>query len=64
MRLQEFILDIIGLSLIMLSNYDYFFRDGNFVQDSILGIAGLALLVMDGSQIKKYIKKVIDNKLK
>jgi len=64
MKIQEIILDIIGIILVLLSIYDFYFREADFMQSTIIGVAGLSLFILDGSAVKKYIKKIIDNKLK
>lgn len=63
MKFEEIILDIIGVALVLLSIYDFYFRDGDFIQSTMIGIAGLGLLVLKGSQIRKYIEKLIDKKI-
>lgn len=64
MKVQEIITDIIGIILVLLSITDFYFMDGDFYQSTIVGVGGLSLFLLDTSNIKKYIKKVIDNKLK
>ena len=63
MKIQETILDIIGVILICLSIYDFYFRAADFMQSTMIGVAGLSLLVLKGSQIRKFIEKLIDKYL-
>ncbi len=64
MKIQEIILDIIGIILVLLSIYDFYFREADFTQSTIIGVAGLSLFILDGSAVKKYITKLINSKLK
>ncbi len=64
MKIQEIILDVIGIALVILSIYDFYFREAPFMESTVLGVAGLSLFLLETSSIKKYIKKVIDDKLK
>jgi hypothetical protein len=64
MKTQEIILDVIGIALVILSIYDFYFRSAPFMESTILGVGGLSLFLLETSSIKKYIKKIIDNKLK
>ena len=64
MKIQEIILDIIGLILVLLSIYDFYFRAADFTQSTIIGVAGLSLFILDGSAVKKFITKIINDKIK
>ena len=64
MKIQEIILDIIGLILVLLSIYDFYFREADFTQSTIIGVAGLILFILDGSAVKKFITKLINDKIK
>lgn len=63
MKVQEIILDVIGLALIALSIYDFYFRAADFMQSTLIGVAGLSLLVLKGSQIRKIVEKLVDKYL-
>ena len=63
MKAEEIVLDIIGIALVLLSIYDFYFREGDFIQSTIIGVAGLGLFVLKGSQVRKYIEKLIDKKI-
>jgi len=64
MKFQEILLDIVGVVLIGLSMYDFYFKDADFIQSSLIGMAGLSLLVLEGSQIRKIVEKLIDKYIK
>lgn len=64
MKHQEIILDILGIIIILLSLYAYFFMNRLFWECTAMGISGLSLFVFKGSQIRKYIEKLINKYLK
>ena len=63
MKGQEIILDILGLLLIAASIYFFYEKMISFEQGTTIGVAGLALFVLKGSNIRKYIEKILDKYL-
>jgi hypothetical protein len=63
MKQQEIILDILGLLLIATSVYFFHVGKLTFNEGTIIGVCGLALFVLKGSNIRKYIEKVLDKYL-
>ena len=63
MKLQEIILDIIGIAAILLSLWAYFFQGFEFYESTIVGCVGLALFVLKGSNIRKYMELIIQKYL-
>ena len=63
MKGQEIILDILGLLLIAASIYFFYEEMITFEQGTAIGVAGLALFVLKGSNIRKYIEKILDKYL-
>lgn len=62
MKLQEIVLDVIGVIAIGLSLWAYFFAGFDFKECTLIGVGGLSLFVLKGSSIRKLIEK-ITNKL-
>jgi type IV secretory pathway VirB2 component (pilin) len=62
MKKQELILDIIGIILIGISLYGFYFLGTDFWQSTAIGIFGLSLFVFKGSQIRKMIEKLFNKK--
>lgn len=63
MKLQEIILDIIGVIAICLSLWAYFFAGFDFNECTLIGVGGLSLFVLKGSSIRKLIEKIIEKNL-
>ena len=63
MKLEETILDILGLLLITASVYFFYIEKLTFNEGTIVGVCGLALFVLKGSNIRKYVVKVLDKYL-
>lgn len=63
MKFEEIVLDIIGVILIGLSIYLFIDEMLDFYQSTIVGCVGLALFVLKGSNIRKYVEKVLDKYL-
>lgn len=63
MKIWEYILHGVGLILLILSILFYFGKEITFVEGSIIGGIGLALIVFNISQIREYLKKIIDKYL-
>lgn len=63
MKAEEIILDVIGIILIGVSIYLFIDEMLDFTQSTIVGCVGLALFVLKGSNIRKYIEKVLDKYL-
>ena len=63
MKIEEIVLDIIGVILIGLSIYLFIDEMLDFYQSTIVGCVGLALFVLKGSNIRKYVEKVLDKYL-
>ena len=63
MKIQETILDIMGLGLIAASIYFFNIEKLTFNEGTIVGVCGLALFVLKGSNIRKYVVKVLDKYL-
>ena len=63
MKIEEIILDIVGLGILCLSIYAYFFMGIGFIEGTCIGIAGLSLFIFKTSQIRKFVEKIINNKL-
>lgn len=63
MKAQETILDVIGLILISISIYFFYIDLIDFNEGTIIGVCGLALFVLKGSNIRKYVVKVLDKYL-
>lgn len=61
MKLQEIILDVIGVIAVLLSLYFYFFEGFDFKECTLIGTAGLALFVLQGSKIRALIEKLINS---
>jgi len=59
MKLEEIILDIIGVAALLLSLYFYFFEGFDFKECTLIGSAGLALFVLQGSNVRKLVEKLI-----
>lgn len=64
MKLQEIILDILGILLILLSLYGFYFLDVDFNESTFIGVTGLALFVLKGSSIRKMVEALIEKYLK
>lgn len=64
MKIQELILDIIGIIAILLSLWAYFFNGFEFYQSTIIGCVGLALFVLKGSAIRKLVITAINALIK
>lgn len=64
MKLEEIILDIIGILAILLSLWAYFFMGFDFKECTIIGCVGLSLFVLKGSAIRKLVLKLIDKYIK
>lgn len=60
MKLQEIILDIIGIGLILLSAYAFLNGIVEFKEATIIGLCGLALFVLKGSSIRKMVVSFIN----
>jgi len=63
MKKQELILDILGILLLALSLYGFYFLETDFWQSTAIGIFGLSLFVFKGSQIRKMIQKLFNKKV-
>lgn len=63
MKLQEIILDVIGVAAIGLSLWAYFFMGFDFKECTLIGVGGLALFVLKGSSVRRFIEKLIDKYL-
>lgn len=63
MKLEEIILDILGVAAILLSLWAYFFQGFDFTECTIIGCFGISLFVLKGSAIRKLVEKVIDKYL-
>jgi hypothetical protein len=63
MKQQEIILDVIGLLLIAISIYFFYIELISFEEGTVIGICGLALFVLKGSNIRKYVVKILDKYL-
>ena len=61
--MREYILDIIGVLLILLSIYDYFFMDRGFYESTAIGVVGLALFVLKESSIRKFVESFFKKRL-
>ncbi len=58
--MREIFLDIIGVSLVVISVIAFKDQLITFEQGSIIGVAGLSLFILKSSQIRKIILKIID----
>ncbi len=63
MKIEETILDILGLGLIAASIYFFYTEKLTFNEGTIVGVCGLALFVLKGSNIRKYVVKLLDKYL-
>lgn len=63
MKIQETILDILGLGLIAASIYFFYVDKLTFNEGTVIGCVGLSLFVLKGSNIRKYVMKIIDKYL-
>ena len=63
MKLQELILDILGVCLFIVSIYGFYFLEVGFMESTAMGVAGLALLVLKSSSIRKFIEEIIRKKI-
>lgn len=63
MKTQDLILDILGLIIVLLSLWGYFFQGFDFYQSTIIGCVGLALFVLKGSKIRSFVEKIINKYL-
>ncbi len=63
MKIQETIFDVIGLLLIAASIYFFYVDKLTFNEGTVIGCVGLALFVLKGSNIRKYVMKIIDKYL-
>lgn len=59
MKAQEAILDIIGVLLIILSMWAYYFNQYSFIESTAIGCVGLALFVLKGSAIRKLVIELV-----
>jgi len=64
MNIHEIILDILGVIIVILSLYGYFFAGFEFYQCTLLGLMGLALFVLKESKVRGFITKYFDSKIK
>jgi len=63
MKFQEIILDIIGLCIVVLAMYSFYWKDTTAI-NSIGGLLiGLSLFLLKSSQIRKLVKKFIKKKI-
>lgn len=60
MKIQEIILDVIGVIAVLLSLYAYFFQGFSFKECTMIGVGGLALFVLQGSSVRRVIEKLIN----
>lgn len=58
-KAQETILDIIGVLLIIISMWAYYFNQYSFAESTIIGCVGLALFVLKGSAIRKLVTDLV-----
>lgn len=63
-NIQEIILDVIGILIILLSLWAYFFMGFDFTECTIMGCVGLSLFVLKGSAIRKLVLGLIDKYIK
>lgn len=63
MKIEETILDMLGLLLIATSVYFFYIEKLTFNEGTIVGIIGLSLFVLKGSNIRKYVVKLLDRYL-
>lgn len=64
MKLIEIIVHIIGLAFVAVSIYAYVTELATFYEGTLIGGVGIALIVLNVSQIRGWIQKVIEKKLK
>lgn len=60
MKIQEIILDVIGVLAVLTSLYAYFFMGFDFKECTLIGVGGLALFVLQGSSIRRVIERLIN----
>ena len=59
MKVQDIILDILGIGLFLFSIYGFYYLEAGFAESTGIGIAGLALFILKGSAIRKLILNYI-----
>lgn len=59
MKIQEIILDILGLLLIAASIFFFYKEMLTFGQGTVIGLSGLALFVFKGSKIRELVELLI-----
>lgn len=60
MKVKEIILDVIGIIIIGLSLWAYFFMNFDFKESTIMGCVGLFLFVLKGSAIRKLVIELVE----
>ena len=63
MKTEDLILDIIGLIFIVISVIFFVMEMITFYEGTLIGVTGLALFVLKGSVIRKYVIKLIEKYL-
>jgi len=62
-KLLEFLLQLVGFGLFLLSILFYFGGKIDFMEGTIAGCVGLSLILFNASQIRDYLKQIIDKNL-